>query len=58
MKKKSNPKLPRIVFQRTELIEITDPAEIAALERRIRAAEKAMAGREAAPRKRSARKMK
>jgi hypothetical protein len=30
------------------LVEITDPAEIAALERRIRAAEKAMADREKA----------
>jgi hypothetical protein len=34
-----------------ELIPITDPAEIAALERRIRKAEKMLAAREAKPKK-------
>jgi hypothetical protein len=58
MKKKSNPRLPRIDFQETELIEITDPAEIADLERRVKVVKKAMAAREAAPRKRPTRKAK
>jgi hypothetical protein len=58
MKKKASVKSPQIIFQKSELIEITDPAEIADLERRVKAAKKAMAAREAAPRKRPARKVK
>jgi hypothetical protein len=36
------------ILQTWEMVEITDPAEIAALERRIRTAEKAIAEREKA----------
>ena len=43
MKKKTPPKHLRMMpALRCEIIPITDPAEIAALERRIRAAEKVM----------------
>jgi hypothetical protein len=45
MKKKSR-KPVKGVLQEFKLVEITDPAEIAELERRVRAAEKAMAARE------------
>ena len=47
MKQKSR-KPVRGVLQTWEMIEITDPGEIAALEQRIRAAEKVMAEREKA----------
>jgi len=39
-----------------EMVPITDPAEIAALERRIRKAEKMLAAREAKPKKSSKKK--
>ncbi len=43
MKKKNPQKNLRMMpLLRCEMVEITDPAEIAALERRIRAAEKVM----------------
>jgi hypothetical protein len=45
MKNKSRKTVPGILV-RGELVEVTDPAEFAELERRVRAAEKAMAARE------------
>jgi hypothetical protein len=57
MKKKTQKKSPGILHN-CVIVPITDPVEIEALERRIRAAEKVIAAREAAPRKRSARKAK
>jgi hypothetical protein len=47
MKSKSHRPV-RSILVTGKLVEITDPAEIAALERRVRAAEKAMAAREKA----------
>jgi hypothetical protein len=47
MKSKSRKTVPGILVT-GKLVEITDPAEIADLERRVRAAEKAMAAREKA----------
>ena len=47
MKSKSRKPVRSILVKGT-LVEITDPAEIAAFERRVRAAEKAMAAREKA----------
>ena len=47
MKSKSRKTVPGLL-QEFKIIPITDPAEIAAVERRIRAAEKAMAAREKA----------
>jgi hypothetical protein len=47
MKSKSR-KTVRGTLVRGKLIEVTDPAEFAELERRVRAAEKAMAAREKA----------
>jgi hypothetical protein len=43
MKKKTRTKARKGILQGCELIPITDPAEIAALERRIKKAEKALA---------------
>jgi hypothetical protein len=45
MKNKSSKTVPG-VLQEFKIIPVTDPAEIAALERRVRAAEKALAARE------------
>ncbi len=42
MKKKSHKPLPKPTLITGELIEVTDPTEWAELERRVRAAEKAM----------------
>jgi hypothetical protein len=50
MKKKSNPMRIAPLLE-CEAIPITDPAEIEALERRIRKAEKMLAARESKPRK-------
>lgn len=57
MKNKSRKHPYRPTLVECELIEITDPAEIAALEKRFRAAEKMLAAREA-PRKAKPRKRK
>lgn len=46
MKKKSQKTPYKPTLQEFELVEVTDPAEFAELERRVRAAEKAMAARE------------
>ena len=51
-------KAPKSVLVEFELLEVTDPAEFAALERRVRAAEKAMAEREKAIASYEARKSK
>jgi hypothetical protein len=48
MKSKSQNSPYRPTLVKGRLVEITDPAEIAALERRIRAAEKALAERDKA----------
>jgi hypothetical protein len=46
MKKKTPKKMLGPTLQEFELVPVTDPAEFAALERRCRAAEKAMAAAE------------
>jgi hypothetical protein len=46
MKKKSQKKMLGPTLQEIELVPVTDPAEFAALERRCKAAEKAMAAAE------------
>jgi hypothetical protein len=46
MKKKSSKKMLGPTLQEFELIPVTDPAELAALDRRFRAAEKAKAAAE------------
>jgi hypothetical protein len=58
MKKKTQMKMLGPTLQEFELVPVTDPAELAALDRRCRAAEKAMAatGRKAGKRKSSERK--
>ena len=43
MKKKTHKKMLGPTLQQFELVPVTDPAELAALDRRCRAAEKAMA---------------
>ncbi len=48
MKNKSRKAPLRPTLQEFELVEVTDPAEFAELERRVRAAEKAMAAGEKA----------
>ncbi len=47
MKKKARKPVKGVLVE-CELVEVTDPAEFAELERRVRAAEKAMAAREKA----------
>jgi hypothetical protein len=46
MKKKPQKNMRKSILQECEIVPITDPAEIAALERRIREAEKALDGRD------------
>jgi hypothetical protein len=46
MKKKSPKKMLGPTLQEFELVPVTDPAEFASLDRRCRAADKAMAGAE------------
>ncbi len=46
MKKKSQKKMRGPTLQEFELVPVTNPAELAALDRRCRAAEKAMAAAE------------
>ena len=58
MKNKTPKKPVGSILHLSELVPVTDPAEFAELERRVRAAEKAIAARESAPRKRPARKAK
>ena len=58
MKNKTQKKPYKPTLLDCELVPVTDPAEFAELERRVRAALKEMAAREAAPRKRPARKAK
>jgi hypothetical protein len=48
VKKKSSKKMLGPTLQEFELVPVTDPAELAALERRCRAAEKAKAAAEKA----------
>lgn len=48
MKKKSGEKPLQIIVQKGELVEITDPAELADLERRRRESDKAIAAAEKA----------
>jgi hypothetical protein len=43
VKKKSSKKMLGLTLQEFELVPVTDPAEVAALDRRCRAAEKAKA---------------
>ncbi|HYV35727.1 MAG TPA: hypothetical protein VE988_08490 [Gemmataceae bacterium] len=58
MKKKTHPKHYKPTLQRFELIPVTDPVEFAALERRVREAEKAMAAAQGDAQKRRPRKAK
>jgi hypothetical protein len=58
MKKKSQKSSRNPTLKTFELVEVTDPAEIAELERRVRAAEKEMAAREADTEKPKPRKRK
>jgi hypothetical protein len=46
MKKKTQKKMLGPTLQQFELVAVTDPAEVVALDRRCRAAEKAMAAAE------------
>jgi hypothetical protein len=51
MKKKLSVKMPKITVVRGKLVEITDPAEIAELDRRFRAAIRAIEGEDVPKRK-------
>jgi hypothetical protein len=53
MKKKSAKKMRGPTLQEFELVPVTDPAELAALDRRCRAAEKARAAAEKAGKRKS-----
>jgi hypothetical protein len=53
MKKKSSKKMLGPTLQEFELVPVTDPAELAALDRRCRAAEKAAAAAEKAGKSKS-----
>jgi hypothetical protein len=46
MKKKLSVKMPKMTVVRGKLVEITDPAEVAELDRRFRAAIRAVEGEE------------
>jgi hypothetical protein len=53
VKKKSSKKMLGATLQEFQLVPVTDPAELAALDRRCRAAEKAMAAAEKAGKSKS-----
>jgi hypothetical protein len=53
MKKKTHKKMLGPTLQQFELVPVTDPAELAALDRRCRAAEKAMAAAPKATKRKS-----
>ena len=56
MKKKSSKKMLGPTLQEFELVPVTDPAELAALDRRCRAAEKAKAAAEKVSKGKSAKR--
>jgi len=58
MKKKLTVNMPKITVVRGKLVEITDPVEIAELDRRIRAAIRAVEGEEVPKRRPRTRKPK